>query len=86
MYSYRAGLSARCRNFFALRVAGAQHDHVLWIDPYTLAAAGFNQPGELHDRATRSVEDQLLDVAGITFDSIALSTDDGYLCRGCHLP
>jgi hypothetical protein len=74
------------RSGTALQVYRPQHDDVVWIDPYALAAAGFNQPGELHDRATRSIKDQLLDVAGISLDLIALSTDDGYLCRGCHRP
>lgn len=86
MYSYPTRLSGRCRKLLRLRVARAQHDNVLWINPYALAAASFNQPSELHDRATRSVKDQLLDVAGISLDLIALSTDDGYLCRGSHTP
>jgi len=89
MYSYRTGVCERCSGTWQrreLRVERSEHDHVLRIDRYARTAVDLDQPGELHDRPARRVEDHPLDVVGISVDPIGTATNDGYLCCRWHVP
>lgn len=54
----------------------SEHDHVLRIDRNALPGVDLNQPGELHDRTARGIEDHPLDVSSGSLDPKHTSTDD----------
>jgi hypothetical protein len=49
---------------------------VLRIDRYTLPAVDLNQPGELHERTARGIQDHPLDVSGGSLDPKHTSAND----------
>jgi hypothetical protein len=67
-----------------LRVNSSEHHHALGINTDPLTRAGLDHPGQLHDRPTRGVEDQALDILGVALDAVPLTSDDRYLRRRAH--
>jgi hypothetical protein len=65
--------------------AGADQDHVLWIDSDALAGLGLDQPRELHDRTAGGSEDQALDLLDLSLDVVAVAANDGELGCRCHV-
>lgn len=62
-----------------LRDDTSEHHHTLGIDAERLSGLDFSHPGEFHDRPTRRVKDQLLDILGVALHAEALATQEGDL-------
>lgn len=56
-----------------------QHDDTLGVDDQRLSRLGFREPRELHDRPTRRVDDQSLDILGFALHATALAGQKGDL-------
>ena len=54
---------------------------MLWIDGQVVSRFGVDEPRELHDRATSSVDDDSFDVLGVSFNAVTLSRHEDDLRR-----
>ena len=57
----------------------SEHHNAFGIDRERFSSLGVSQPSELHDRPTRGVDDESLDIFGLAFHATALAGQQGDL-------